>query len=39
MPEDGAGRLFLEVEQVQLAADAAVVALLRLFEPVQVGLE
>ena len=39
MPENGAGRFFLEVEQIQLATDAPVVALLRLFETVQVVLQ
>ncbi len=39
MPEHGARRLFLEVEQVEFAADPAVVALLGLFQPVQVILE
>ncbi len=32
MPEHGARRLFLEVEQIQFLADAAMIALLRLFE-------
>ena len=39
MPEHRAGRLFLHVEQVELAADLAMVALLGLFEPVQVVLQ
>src|SRR5207237_9714680 len=36
MPEDAADRLFLQVEQVELAAEAAVVAAFGLFEPEQV---
>ena len=39
MPEHSARRFFLEVEQVELAADAAVIALLGLFEPLQIVLE
>ena len=39
MPEHRARRLFLQMEQVELAADAAMVALLGLLEPVQVVLE
>ncbi|CAM5197645.1 hypothetical protein CDEN61S_00385 [Castellaniella denitrificans] len=38
VPEDQARRLVLEVEQVQLAADAAVVAQFGLLEHVQVGV-
>jgi len=36
MPEDAADRLFLQVEQVEFAAEAAVVAAFGLFEPEQV---
>src|SRR5436305_12064180 len=36
MPEDAADRLFLQVEQVELAAEAAMVAAFGLFEPEQV---
>jgi hypothetical protein len=36
MPEHQARRFFLEVEQVQLLAQLAVVALFRLFQHVQV---
>ena len=39
VPEHRARRLFLEVEQVELLADPAVVALLRFLEPREVGLE
>ncbi|MNZ98000.1 hypothetical protein D3C78_1172690 [compost metagenome] len=39
MPEHHAGRFFLGVEQVQALADLAVIALLRLFQAVQVILE
>ena len=39
MPEHRARRLFLEVEQVEILADAPVVALLGLFEAVQVFRE
>jgi hypothetical protein len=39
MPEHGARRLFLEMEQVHLASQAAVIALLGLFELMQIGLE
>ena len=39
MPEHRARRLFLQVEQVELAADAAMVALLGFFEPVQVLIQ
>src|SRR3546814_14945992 len=38
MPEDQAGRFVLEMEQVEIAADLAVVAALGLFEHVQVGV-
>src|SRR3546814_17574841 len=38
MPEDRAGRFVLEMEQVEIAADLAVVAALGLFEHVQVGV-
>ena len=37
MPEHRARRLFLEMEQVEVLADAAVIALLGFFQPVQVG--
>ena len=37
MPEDGAGALLLEVEQVHLAAEPAMVALLRFLEHVEIG--
>src|SRR4026209_188438 len=37
VPEHGAGRLLLEMEQVHLAAKAPVVALLGLFELMEVG--
>src|SRR5207248_8119873 len=36
MPEDAADRLFLQVEQVELAAEPAMVAAFGLFEPEQV---
>ena len=39
MPEHHAGRLFLEVKQIQLLGQLAVVPLLRLFQAVQVALE
>ena len=39
MPEHHAGRLVLQVEQVERAAELAVVALLGLLDPVQVGVE
>ena len=39
MPERRARRLLLEVEQVELLAEAAVVAALGLREPVQIGVE
>ena len=39
MPEHRARRLFLEVEQTEILADAPVVALLGFFEAVQVFLE
>ena len=39
VPEDGAGRLFLEVEQVHLAAELAVVALRGLLQLMQVLLQ
>jgi hypothetical protein len=39
VPEHHARRLFLLVEQVQRLADLAVVALLRLLQLEQVGLE
>ena len=39
MPEDRAVRLLLEVEQVHLLPDLAMVALLRLFEPHEIGVE
>src|SRR5215475_15160419 len=37
VPEDGAWRFLLQMKEVELAPDAAMVALLSLFEPVQVG--
>src|SRR5262245_52374415 len=39
MPEHRAGRLRLEVEEIEVLPDAAVIALLGFFEPVQVGRE
>ena len=39
VPEHAADRLFLEVEQVHLLADAAVVAAFRLLQHMQVGVE
>ncbi len=39
MPEHRAGRLLLEVEQVHLAAELAVVALLRLLDLLEIGVE
>src|SRR5262249_47085605 len=39
VPEHRAWRLLLEVEEIHLAAELAVVALLRLLQPVQVVLE
>src|SRR5262245_13022716 len=39
MPEHRAWRLFLEVKEVHLAAEPAMVALLRLFELLEVGVE
>src|SRR5262249_23725226 len=39
MPEHGTGRLLLEMEQVHLAPQAPVVALLRLLELVEVDVE
>ena len=39
MPEHRARRLFLQMEQVQLAPEAAVVALLRLLQHVEIGFE
>ncbi len=39
MPEHRAGRLFLEVEQVHLAPELAVVALLGLFDLLEIGVE
>ena len=38
VPEHHAGRLVLGVEQIELLAELAVVALLRLLQPVQVGV-
>ena len=39
MPEHGARRLFLEMKQIHLAPKAAMIALLRLLELMQIGLE
>ncbi len=39
MPEHGARSLLLEMEQVHFAAEFSVVASLRLFEPLQIGVE
>ena len=39
MPERRAGRLLGEVEEVELAAEPAVVARLRLLEPLEIGVE
>ena len=39
MPERRAGRDLLEVEEVELHAELAVVALTRLFEPLEVRVE
>ena len=39
MPEDGARRLLLEVEQVLFLAELAVVALFRLFQPREIRLQ
>ena len=39
VPEDAAGRLLLKVEQVHLLGDSPVVAALRLFELVKIGVE
>ena len=39
MPERESGRLLVEREQVELGADLAVIALLRLLEPLQVRVE
>ena len=39
MPEDRPGRLFLQVKEIELLADAAMVALLGLFQAVQVLIE
>src|SRR5262249_56347506 len=39
MPEHRAWRLLLEVKQVHLAAEPAMVALLRLFELLEIGVE
>ena len=39
MPEDRARRLLLEVEQIELLAEPAMIAPLRFLEPVQVGVE
>jgi hypothetical protein len=39
MPEHHAGRFFLQVEQIELPAELAMVALLGFFQHVQVGVE
>ena len=39
VPEDLARRLFLDVEQVELLADTAMIALLGLFQAMQIGLQ
>ena len=39
MPEGHAGRFVLEVEQVELLAELAMIALLGLFQAVQIGVE
>src|SRR6516162_1421989 len=39
MPEHGAWRLFLEMEQIHLAAEAAVVALLGFLDLLEIGVE
>jgi hypothetical protein len=39
VPEHHARRLVLQVEQVELPPELAVVALLRLFQHVQIGVE
>ena len=39
MPEDGARPFLLEMEQVHFAAEAAMVALLRLLDLLQIGVE
>src|SRR5262249_2013101 len=39
MPEDAADRLFLLMEEVELATQAPVIALLRLLELMQIGVE
>ncbi len=39
MPEHGAGRLFLEMEEIELASDAPMIALLGFLEPQQVFLQ
>ena len=39
MPEHRAGRFFLEVEQIHLAAELAMVALLGLLDLLEVGVE
>ena len=39
MPEHRAGRFFLEMEQVHLAAEPAVVALLGLLDLLEIGVE
>src|SRR5262245_57812020 len=39
MPEDRPWRFLLEMKQILLLANAAVIALFRLFQPVQIGLE
>ena len=39
MPEHGAGPFLLEMEQVHLAAELAVVALLRFLELMEIGVE
>ena len=39
VPEHGAGAFLLEMEQVHLAAELAVVALLGLFDLLEIGVE
>src|SRR6516162_6119216 len=39
MPEDAAGCFFLEVKEIHLAPNAAMIAAFRLLQPKQVGVE
>ena len=39
MPEHRAGRFFLEVKQIHLAAEPAMVALLGFFDLLEIGVE